>query len=141
MGNLNLQTTNLPNLPLDLLAKAWLEAKAAEQDAIQTRRELDAHIAALLSGKEEGTISQKLELDGIKVTVTRSMRRSVDSDLLLTAYENGLSEGARKCFKWSADLDTKQYRAIEAAAPEVLQEINRFITTKPSVPSVKVEEL
>lgn len=123
-------------LSITELVAARIEAKRAEDAAVQARRELDEQIAlALSTGKPEGTESRKLEELGAKVTVTYKVTRKVDTDALTKSWAS-LSNDQQAAFKWTADVSLTALRKIDGAD---LAAVAQFFETKPAAPSVKVE--
>lgn len=123
---------------LEQLAAAWLDAKAAEQAAIERRREIDARIACLMLVKDEGTSSDTF--GAFKVSVTNKLTRTLDGEAVREHW-NELPELARDAFRWKPELDMKHYRALESANPAVFATVSRFVTAKPATPAVKVERV
>jgi hypothetical protein len=121
---------------LDNLAQMWLRAKQAEDDARIHRVEIESALLLHSQPIAEGT--DRVETPHTKLAVTYGLRRKVDSDLLSNAWA-AIPEVARKCFKWSADVDLKHLRAVQAVDPELYARLAQFITATPAKPAVKVE--
>lgn len=127
--------TKSKEMSLSTLALLWQVQKAAEDEARQTRIEIEEKIAALVPGPEEGTANGK---DGNwKVTVTRKFNRSIDLD----AYEELKDELPRGLIRLKPDLDLKVYRAVELANPEAFSLVQKVVTVKTAKASIKVEEV
>jgi hypothetical protein len=124
---------NHPTLPE--LSAAWLTAKADEDLARAARLEIEAAIVAALPGPDEGTKTEKLP--NIKVSVTRKLNRTVDSDALSEDWKE-LSPAVQSAFKWKADLSLTALRALDF---QDLNEASTYITTKPAKPAVKIEPI
>lgn len=123
-------------MTINELIAARIAAKRAEDEAVQSRRDLDEQIALHLStGKTEGTESLKLAELGAKVTVTYKVTRKVDSEKLTAAWGN-LDAAQQSAFKWAADVSVSALRKLEG---DNLVAVSKFIETKPAAPSVKVE--
>lgn len=120
------------NLSLTELAALRLAAKEREDAAIAHRREIDAEIASIITGPDEGAASQ--EVGGYKMTVTRKFARKVDTNKLRAEW-GALTPDEQACFKWSADIETRVYRASKTIL------VDSYITTKPASPSVSVEAI
>lgn len=115
----------------------WLKAKDEEKAAIERRRTIEDMITTAL-GISESDDGQKTITEGqYKVRVTHRMTRSVSSASLQTlARENGISnEQLGKWFRWSADINAKEFKAAGDAVNPLLP----AITTKPSRPSYSIE--
>lgn len=126
------------HLTISELSAAWLTAKADEDSAKARRLEIEAAIVAAIPGADEGTATEKTE--AIKVSVTRKLTRSVDTEALQEHW-SFLPAQAQAVFKWSADIDTRKLRAAQDMAPDAYAAAAQFITAKPSKPGVKVEVL
>lgn len=118
------------------LMQQWLEAKQAEQAAINTRRKLeDEMIDALnLQSFTDGTFNH--EAEGFKAKVTARLTRSVDSDLLQEiAAENGLTEHIGRLFRWKPSIDLNAWKAADSSITKPLE---AAITTKAGRPSFSI---
>lgn len=120
---------------LKTLSHLWIQVKRAENAAIEARRSLDEQIAALINGKDEGSQSEKI--DGLKVTVTRSVTRKVDGEALQRAWA-GLDPRLQHAFRWKPDVNVTAMRQLDAA---LMSQFASFVTTAPSKPTIKVEEI
>lgn len=120
------------NLSLQELAALRVAAKEREDAAIAHRREIDAAIAEVVQGAEEGTASQ--EAGDYKITVTRKVTRKVDTNKLRAEW-SALTTEEQACFKWSADIETRVYRTSKTML------VDSYITSKPASPSVSVEAI
>lgn len=121
---------------LDQLARDWLAAKAAEDEARVKRVEIESALLLHSQPVSEGT--DRVETDATKVAVTYSMRRKVDAAALSAAW-GAVPELVRGAFKWSADVDLKTLRALQTANPTAYAQAAQFITATPAKPAVKVE--
>lgn len=121
---------------LNDIAVRWLEAKEAERQAVDLRRELEDAMLSLIGIAEnfEGTQTAG---DQYKIKVTARMNRRIDADALQEiAAENGLSEHLGTLFRWKPDINAKAWKD---AAPEVTGPLLDAITTKPGRPSFSIE--
>ena len=128
--------TNSTNQTIDELAALWSEAKKTECEAAERRRAIETRMVEKVGVKDEGVTS--IDGDFYKVKITGKLNRSVDSSSVQELWES-LPDEIRKCFKWSADLDIKTYRALCSMRTDLLPALNQFITTKPAKPAVTVE--
>lgn len=112
-----------------------IAAKRAEDEAIDTRRAIDAQLADLLADplKLEGAVSKK-EGD-YKVTVTYVISRKVNSDALQDAW-GSLTPAQKEAFKWGADARAGELKKLPAAE---LAGLAKFIESKPGSPQVKID--
>lgn len=117
------------------LAAAWQQAKQDEDAARAARLEIEAEIVAQMPGKDEGATS--VENEAFRVVVTRKLNRKVDTKALQDAWET-LPEALHRAFSWKPDLSLTMFRKLdEQETAQCLQ----FVTTTPSKPSIKVEEI
>ena len=122
-------------ITIDQLIAARLAAKRAEDAAVATRREIDEQITNLLrpADKLEGTVSQKA--GEYKISVTYKLSRSVDTDDLQKAWDK-LSAEQQGAFKWKADVSVSALRKLDDKAQIA---VSKFITSKPSSPTITIE--
>ncbi len=128
---------NAPQLSLAALITARIDAKAAEDRAIANRRQIDEMIAAAMPGEDEGTVSDTI--GAYKVSVARKVTRSVNTETL-TAVWPTLPQSVQAAFRWKADLDIKQLRALESVAPDQYRLAAAHVTTKPASPTITIKE-
>lgn len=114
----------------------WLDAKRTEDTAKAKRLEIEAQIVQMVGVKDEGVTAY--EDDAFKIKTTGKVTRSVDTGAVQSAWEV-LPDEVKKCFKWSASLDTKEYRALCSMRNDLIPQLNQYITSKPSKPSISVE--
>lgn len=126
-----------PPVTLSQLAQAWLEAKAAENNAREHRIAIEEHLAARIDGPDEGT-AHGIE-DGFDVSVTRSYTRSIDIEEY-EAVKHKLPESLNPIL-FKPTIDMKRLRAVEIANPAIFSICQKFITIKPAKVSVKVTEV
>lgn len=121
---------------LAVLKTALIKAKAAENAAKEHRLEIEeAILAHFPKDKQEGSVTNA----DFGISVAYKLTRTVDTDALQSAWEK-LSANSQKAFKWKADLDLKQYRAIQDLDPASFDQLAVFVTTKPAKPSVSIKE-
>ena len=122
--------------PIQQLSQAWLEAKAAEQEATERRRQYEDELAELigLSQATDGTTTK--EAGGYSIKVTQRLNRSVDSDLVQSlAAEAGLTAHLGDLFRWKPELNKKQW---DHAAENIRSALAPAITEKPGRPSFSI---
>lgn len=122
---------------LSALAAAWRSAKADEDQARARRLEIENQLLAAypVTGVEGTTHA---DVPGFKVTMTQRLTRSVNTEALQAEWPV-LPPVVREAFRWSADLDLRQYRALESANPDAYRLAADFVVAKPAKPTVKVE--
>ena len=122
--------------PIQQLSQAWLEAKAAEQEATERRRRYEDGLSELigLSQATDGTTTK--EAGGYSIKVTQRLNRSVDSDLVQSlAAEAGLTAHLGDLFRWKPELNKKQW---DHAAENIRSALAPAITEKPGRPSFSI---
>lgn len=128
-----------PVATLASLVAAWREAKAAEQIAAERRHEIEERIADFLpNSKPEERITT--EAEGCRVTIAYKVTRKVDGEALQAAWDK-LSPRAAQCFRWKAEVDTKEMRKVAEFDPSAYTAAARYIETKPAKPSVTIEPI
>lgn len=120
------------------LAVEWYNAKAAEKEAQERRREAeDALIEELnIDPNQEGTDS--IDLDGgAKLKVTRRLSRKVDAEAAQElAAEHGLEAHIEQLFRWKPELNKK---AWDSASAEITGALAPAVTTTAGRPSFTIE--
>jgi hypothetical protein len=126
------------NAPMNLatLKAMWQTHKKAENDAKAMRLEVETAILSHFpSDKLEGAETDK----DVGITVTYKVTRKVDTPALQAIWET-LGKNAQAAFKWSADVDTKTYKALADLDQKSFSLINAFITTTPNKASITIKE-
>lgn len=126
--------TELDQLAFDLSA-----AKAEEAKAREARIAVEEKILAITEKKEEGTVTTKG--DYYKVSVVYGIDRKVDGELALSLAGELDVEQYRRIFKWKPEVSVTELKHLRDNKPDVFTQVSRAITSKPSKPSVKVEEI
>jgi hypothetical protein len=118
------------------LARAWLDAKAAEQAAVATRISIEAQLAAALGTRAEG--SETHHVPGYRITLTQPVYRKVD--------EAAWKRVAAHCppflkpVKLRLEADATGIKWLMAHEPAVWRRIAEAFTTTPGKVGVKIEE-
>ena len=124
---------------LEQLAELRLHLKAAEDAAVERRRDIDTKIVELLNSTiTEGTCNETT--DSYKVKVQFKVSRKVDTEKLQSCWPT-LSEFAQKAFKWSADVSATELKKLQENRPDDYKMVATLITTKPAAPYVTVEPI
>lgn len=128
---------NAPAPHIAMLKAAWIDAKANETKATEHRRFIEDQIVALFpSDKIEGSITDK----DMGITVAYKVTRKVaDSDTLGGEWMQ-LSKNAQSAFRWKAEVDTKQFKALQDLDPEGFAQVTKYVTTAPAKPAVSIKE-
>ena len=122
---------------LDTLAKAWVQAKTAEGEAVEARRAIEDRLVSLLaiSAQFEGTTNTSTE-QGFTIKIVGRLNRKVDTDKLQDlATEHGLSEHLSALFRWSADINAAAWKSASAA---ITAPLLGAITTTAGRPSFSI---
>jgi predicted NUDIX family NTP pyrophosphohydrolase len=124
-------------ISIDRLVSLYEAAKAEEEKASESRRAVGELIAAALRADRpadfEGAVSESVS-GGRKVTVTYGLTRKVDSVAVMAGFEMMRPE-VRGAFRFKAEIDVAAYRKL---GDGFSQEAGKYITTKPSAPSIKI---
>ena len=129
----NLKLAHPPKTP-ELLAQAWLDAKAEENAARAKRIEIEEELLAILPCREEGSQTSKLE-NGMRVVTEGRMTRSIDAKALSDDW-NDLPAIIQGTFHWKPDLKITCFKSLEDDHKAL---IAKYVTTKPAKSGVKVE--
>lgn len=117
--------------------QAWLDAKEAERQAQETRRQIEDQLASELQISEADESARTIEAEGYKVKVTPRINRTVNTERLQElAVENGLQDHIERLFRWKAELSLSAWRKSD---PSITAPLADAITTKPGRPSFSIE--
>lgn len=122
---------------IEALMSAWLNAKAAEQAAVNQRRSIEDRISELRGIRPEQDGAKYTEsAAGMKLTVDSRVNRRVDSDRLHElAIENGLEDCLQTLFRWKPELNLAAWRAADES---ITGPLSGAITTTQGRPSFKI---
>lgn len=129
----NLKLANPPKTP-ELLAQAWLDAKAEENAARSKRIEIEEELLSILPCREEGSQTSKLE-NGMRVVTEGRLTRSIDAKALADDW-NDLPAIIQGTFHWKPDLKITCLKSLEDDQKSL---VAKYVTTKPAKAGVKVE--
>lgn len=129
----NLKLAHPPKTP-ELLAQAWLDAKAEENAARTKRVEIEESLLEILPCREEGSQTSKLE-NGMRVVTEGRMTRSIDAKALQEDW-NDLPAIIQGTFHWKPDLKITCFKSLEDDHKAL---IAKYVTTNPAKAGVKVE--
>ena len=106
----------------------WIEAKAAEKFAQDTRREI-----------EDLILKDDPDTAGYKVLITTRINRTINGDLLQElAEENGLTDHLSSLFSWKASINAKEWNK---ASEKITKPLEDAITSKEGRASFKIERI
>lgn len=108
-------------------------AKAAEQQASETRLAIESQILAHFPHQDEATIKEG------DLTICYKLTRTVDTTALQSAWQD-LPANAQKAFTWKAALDLKNFRAIADLDKMAFDAIIPFVSSKQAKPTLSFKE-
>jgi hypothetical protein len=110
-------------------------AKAAEDAAKQDRLAIEAKMVALFAKPASGEGTHNDE----EFSITWKLNRTVDTDKLTAAYDQ-LPINAQRAFRWKAEVELKNLRALSELDPVAYSAAAQFITSKPAKPSITLKD-
>ena len=72
-------------------------------------------------------------------SIVWKLNRTVDSDKLSAAFET-LPANAQRAFRWKAEVELKNLRALTELDPVSYSAAAEFITSKPAKPSITLKD-
>jgi len=118
------------------LSRAWMEAKRREQQAIDTRREVEDKLVELLGvdPSDEGTDTH--EIGEYQIKIVGRLTRKVDSDLVQEiAAEHHLTEHLPQLFRWKPEINMTAWKRADE---KITRPLLGAITTTPGRPSFTI---
>lgn len=119
------------------LARDWLNAKRAENEANAARIKIEEQLAEALDVPDEGGKTHKIE--GFKITLTQPVARKLDYTVWETVKHHVSEDLAPIKVKFEADAVGCKWLAANDAA--TWRKIAPAFETKPGKIGVKVEEV
>jgi hypothetical protein len=118
------------------LSILWIEAKEAEKQAQEKRRQIEDKLLSLMGiAPFEGTYNE--EVGEYKIKLTGRFNRKIDSDRLQeVAEENGLSDHLPSLFRWKPEINMTNWKRTDESITTPLLEA---ITTTQGRPSFSIE--
>lgn len=114
--------------------KEWLiisgRLKSIKEDEMELRKEICDHI---LDGKIKGAKSSTF--GKYTMTATAKIGEKVDQDLLKVMWPE-LSKAEKACFKFKADLVSKEYKTLDAKS-----NVHRAVDSKPGAPTLALKAM
>lgn len=117
------------------LTAALKAAKAAEDNAKALRLEIEGKIVALYAKPATGEGTHNDE----EFSITWKLNRTVDSEKLSASYES-LPVNAQRAFRWKAEVELKNLRALAELDPVSYSAAAKYITSKPAKPSIDLKD-
>jgi len=118
----------------------WLQAKDAERQAVEARRQIEDELIQSFQVDDTNDGSKTYKPEGYKVKVTTRLSRRVDADALIDLAQNaGIGqEHLQALFRWKPEINLREW---QNAAPEITGPLAPAITTKPGRPSFSIEKV
>jgi len=115
------------------LYQQWLDAKTAEKDAMELRREIEDQLVADLGIAKTLDGTQNVEVDGYKVKIVGRLDRKVNSDKLQDlAAEFGLTEHLPSLFRWKPEINASAWKSADPRITEPLLDAITSTNGRPS---------
>lgn len=124
-----------PLITLQTLEQRLRDAKAKEAAARDERVAIEELIVARFAPPEGGEGTSK---EG-GLSITWKVTRKVDTDALQGVWTD-LPINTQKAFRWKADIELKQLRALQELDAGAYATAAKFITTAPAKPAVTLKE-
>ena len=116
----------------------WLNAKAVEEAAIKTRRDLEDAMAVELAFPANLDGTSNFDCDGYAVKIVGRINRKIDSDKLQAlAAEHGLADHLPSPFRWKPEINATAWKA---AAANITQPLLDAITSTPGRPTFNISK-
>jgi hypothetical protein len=117
------------------LVAALRAAKSAETAAKNERLRIEGLITDQFAKPEsnEGTHNDE------EFKINWKLTRTVDTQAVQNAWEH-LGLNSQKAFRWKAEVDLAQLRALQSLDPEAYKQVAEYITTKPAKPSIELKD-
>jgi hypothetical protein len=120
-------------MPIAELTIALRQAKLAESIAKTERLRLEELIEKQFTKPDGGEGSHTDE----EVKITWKINRTVDTAAVQAGWDS-LTANAQKAFRWKADVDLTQLRALKDLDSAAYAQAAEFITSKPAKPSIEL---
>ena len=117
------------------LTAALKVAKVAEDAAKQDRLAIEAKMVALFVKPASGEGTHNDE----ELSITWKLNLTVDTDKLSAAFDQ-LPVNAQRAFRWKAEVELKNLRALSELDPVAYSAAAQFITSKPAKPSITLKD-
>jgi hypothetical protein len=115
------------------LYQQWLDAKAAEKDAMELRRGIEDQLVADLGIAKTLDGTQNVEVEGYKVKIVGRLDRKVNSDKLQDlAAEYGLTEHLSSLFRWKPEINASAWKSADPRITEPLLDAITSTNGRPS---------
>ena len=116
----------------------WLNAKAIEEAAIKTRRDLEDAMSFELALPANLDGTSNFDCDGYAVKIVGRINRKIDSEKLQSlAAEHGLADHLASLFRWKPEINATAWKA---AAATITQPLLDAITSTPGRPTFNISK-
>ena len=97
---------------LETCSQQWLDAKQAEREAVELRRDAENKLLSLIGIAENLDGTETVETDsGYKLKIVGRMNRKVDGDRVQEiAAEAGLTEHLPSLFRWKPEINMSAWK-------------------------------
>jgi hypothetical protein len=117
------------------LVAALRAAKSAETAAKNDRLRIEGLITEQFAKPESNEGTHNAE----EFKINWKLTRTVDTQAVQNAWEH-LGLNSQKAFRWKAEVDLAQLRALQSLDPEAYKQVAEYITTKPAKPSIELKD-
>lgn len=122
---------------LDEIAKQWIVAKQAEDEATDHRRHLEDMMISALNLAEDFTGTQTHTTGSVVVRVSGRINQTVDGDKLQEiAMEHGVSDHLATLFRWKPEVNAKAWKACDDS---ITRPLLLAVTSKPGRPTFSIQ--
>ena len=99
-------------MDLEACSQQWLEAKQAEREAVERRRDAENKLLSLIGIPENMEGTETVETDsGYKLKIVGRMNRKVDGNRVQEiAAEAGLTEHLSSLFRWKPEINMSAWK-------------------------------
>lgn len=114
----------------------WLQAKEAEREAVERRREIEDELRAYYAVPEALDGMENFDEDEYTVKIVGRIDRKVDADKVQElAAEYGLTDHLPRLFRWKPELNMAAWKAADES---ITRPLAGAITAKPGRPSFQI---
>lgn len=114
----------------------YIEAKAKlgfwKKKELEIRNEI---LEEMASAKDEGSVSKTV--DGLKITASYKMNRSIDKAVLSNIWDS-LNQEESECIEYKPTLVLKEFRKLEEVGKSILLDA---VVLKPAQGSITIKEV
>ena len=99
-------------MDLETYSQQWLDAKQAEREAVELRRDMENKLLSLIGIAENMEGTETVETDGgYKLKIVGRINRKVDGERVQEiAAEEGLTEHLASLFRWKPEINMSAWK-------------------------------